>query len=74
MFGITENESNEESKELLREIVGIQEEINTELGFHYKSVHDWTIYNNYVYIHMYTRTYTLPNNVLIKLFVLYVSV
>ena len=38
LFGVTANESGEESEELLQEIVEIQKEINNELGFHYKYV------------------------------------
>ncbi len=44
MFGITANESGEESEDLLKEIVEIQKEINSELGFHYKYIRNYTVH------------------------------
>ena len=38
MFGVTANETGAESEDLLEEILDIQKEINTELGFHYRHV------------------------------------
>lgn len=36
LFGVTANETSQESHELLEEILDLQKEIYSELGFHYK--------------------------------------
>ena len=36
MFGVTANETGSESEALLHELLGIQEEIATDLGLHFK--------------------------------------
>ena len=38
MFAVTANQSGEESEQLLKEMIEIQKEINSELGFHYRLV------------------------------------
>ena len=36
LFAVTANETGDESNEMLREMVDIQQEIYSELGFHYR--------------------------------------